>query len=80
MQQTGHRDKAGDGLVQARGPPACDNNAARRYDISGRPALVATGTVAGAPVVILIYDGTGKPYADVIRVSDCSLVRRQPLG
>lgn len=60
--------------------PACDNNAARRYDISGRPALVATGTVAGAPVVILIHDGTGRPYADVIRVSDCTLVRSQPLG
>ena len=51
------------------------------YDIfSGPPALVATGTVAGAPVVILIHDGTGRPYADVIRVSDCTLVRSQPLG
>jgi len=61
-------------------PPACDSTAARRINSPARPALVATGTVAGAPVVILIYHGAGKPYADVIRVSDCRFVRRQPLS
>jgi hypothetical protein len=60
--------------------PACDSTAAQRINSPARPAFVATGTVAGAPVVILIYNGAGKPYADVIRVSDCTLVRRQPLG
>ncbi|MDQ1512158.1 MAG: hypothetical protein QOG50_4002, partial [Actinomycetota bacterium] len=60
--------------------PACDDGAPGRYAISARRALVATGTVAGAPVVILIYDGAGRPYADVIRVRDCTLVRSQPLG
>jgi hypothetical protein len=60
--------------------PACDSDATRRIDSPARPALVATGTVAGAPVVILIYTGAGRPYANVIRVSDCTLVRSQPLG
>jgi len=60
--------------------PACGNAAAGRYDLSSPPALIASGTVSGAPVVILLYDGAGHPYADVIRVSDCTLVRRQPLG
>jgi hypothetical protein len=60
--------------------PACGSTAAGHYDLSSPPALIATGTASGAPVVILIYGGAGDPYADVIRVSDCTLVRRQPLG
>jgi hypothetical protein len=60
--------------------PACTAARLRSYDIAARPALIARGTVAGAPVVILIYDGSGNPYAYVIRVSDCSLVRKQSLG
>ena len=59
--------------------PACGSSGAH-YSVATRPALIATGTVSGQPVVILIYDGSGKPYADVIRVSDCTLVREQPLG
>lgn len=59
---------------------ACTATRLRGYDITARPALIARGTVAGAPVVILIYDGDGNPYAYVLRVSDCSLVRKQPLG
>jgi len=59
--------------------PACGSSGAR-YRVATRPALIATGTVSGQPVVILIYDGSGTPYADVIRVSDCTLVREQPLG
>jgi hypothetical protein len=60
--------------------PACTTERLRRYDITARPALIARGTVAGAPVMILIYDGSGHPYAYVIRVGDCSLVRKQSLG
>jgi hypothetical protein len=62
------------------GGPACTTAKLRSYDIKARPALIALGTVAGAPVTILIYDGSGSPYAYVIRVSDCSLVRKQSLG
>jgi hypothetical protein len=60
--------------------PGCAGAAARYYDASAPPARIATGTVSGAPVVILLYRGPGHPYADVIRVSDCALLRRQPLG
>ncbi|MDQ1479995.1 MAG: hypothetical protein QOI44_856, partial [Actinomycetota bacterium] len=62
------------------GGPACTTAKLRSYDITVRPALIARGTVSGAPVTILIYDGAGSPYAYVIRVSDCSLVRKQSLG
>jgi hypothetical protein len=62
------------------GGPACTTAKLRSYAIAVRPALIARGTVAGAPVTILIYDGSGNPYAYVIRVSDCSLVRKQSLG
>jgi hypothetical protein len=62
------------------GGPACTTSKLRSYDITVRPALIARGTVAGAPVTILIYDGSGNSYAYVIRVSDCSLVRKQSLG
>jgi hypothetical protein len=64
----------------ASGGPACTTTRLRSYDITTRPALIARGTVAGAPVAILIYEGSGNPYAYVIRVSDCSLVRKQSLG
>jgi hypothetical protein len=60
--------------------PACTAAKLRSYDVTVRPALVARGTVAGAPVTILIYDGSGHPFAYVIRVSDCSLVRKQSFG
>jgi hypothetical protein len=60
--------------------PACTAAKLRSYDVTVRPALVARGTVAGAPVTILIYDGSGHPFAYVVRVGDCSLVRKQSLG
>jgi len=60
--------------------PGCADAADRYYDASTPPALIASGTVSGAPVIILLYRGPGSPYADVIRVGDCTLVRRQPLG
>jgi hypothetical protein len=53
--------------------------AGSHYSFSSPPALVATGTVSGQRVLILIYEGRGSPYADVIRVSDCTLVRSLPL-
>jgi hypothetical protein len=60
--------------------PACSASRLQGYGITAVPALIARGTVDGAPVVILLYEDSGKPYADIIRVSDCALVRRQPLG
>jgi hypothetical protein len=60
--------------------PACTTARLRDYTAPDRPALIASGTVAGTPVVILIYDGAGAPYANVIRVSDCALIRKLPLG
>ncbi len=68
-----------DSSFATRAAPACTATRLRRYDITARPALIARGTVAGAPVLILLYDGAGHPYAYVIRVRDCSLVRKQPL-
>jgi hypothetical protein len=59
--------------------PAC-GAAGTHYSISTAPALVATGTVSGQRVLILIYEGSGTPYADLIRVSDCMIVRTQSLG
>jgi hypothetical protein len=59
--------------------PAC-GVAGTHYSISTAPALVATGTVSGQRVLILIYEGSGTPYADLIRVSDCMIVRTQSLG
>ncbi|HTK17160.1 MAG TPA: hypothetical protein VL769_12255 [Acidimicrobiia bacterium] len=67
-------------FAAADGGPACTIAKLRSYDITVRPALIARGTVAGSPVTILIYDGSGHPFAYVIRVSDCSLVRKQSLG
>jgi hypothetical protein len=60
--------------------PACTAARLRSFNVPAQPALIASGTVKGAPVVILIYDGSGSPYAYVIRVSDCALLRKQPLG
>jgi hypothetical protein len=59
--------------------PAC-SAAGVHYSYSIPPALIATGTVSGQRVLILIYEGAGTPYADVIRVSDCKLVRQLLLG
>ena len=59
--------------------PACSTPGAR-YSFSTAPALIATGTVSGQRVLILIYEGTETPYADVIRVSDCTIIRTQSLG
>jgi hypothetical protein len=59
--------------------PAC-GAAGAHYSFSTPPALVATGTVSGQRVLILIYEGAGTPYADVIRVADCTLVRHLLLG
>jgi hypothetical protein len=70
----------GDTSFAAAGGPACTAAKLRSYDITVPPVQIARGTVAGAPVTILIYDGSGSPYAYVIRVSDCSLVRKQSLG
>jgi hypothetical protein len=73
-------DSAANRSVAAAAAPACTTARLRDYAVPDRPALIATGTVAGAPVVILIYDGTGTPSAYVIRVSDCALVKKLPLG
>jgi hypothetical protein len=59
--------------------PACTAARLRDYTVPDRPALIASGTVGGAAVVILIYDGAGSPYANVIRVGDCSLLAKLPL-
>ena len=72
---------AADQLYATSAAPACTITKLQRANVPTRPALIASGTVAGnVPVVILIYAGPPSPYAYVIRVSDCSLVRKQPLG
>lgn len=64
-----------------RAAPACTTRRLRSYDITGTPALIARGTVDGAPVAILIYDREDVgAFAYVIRVRDCTLLRKQPLG
>jgi hypothetical protein len=76
----GARDQAASSFSALKGAvPAC-GTAGVHYSFSIPPALIATGTVSGRRVLILIYEGSGTPYADLIRVSDCTLVRRQLLG
>lgn len=69
-----------DALAAQSGSPACTPARLRSYNLPAQPALIASGTVNGARVVILIYDGNPTAYAYVIRVSDCALVRKQPLA
>lgn len=80
-QNSSGQDSAGSTSFNSlkRAVPACGTTGAH-YSISTPPALVATGTVSGQGVLILIYEGSGTPYADLIRVSDCMLVRTQRLG
>lgn len=60
---------------------SCTAAVQQRYAISSEPAIVGTGRISGAPVVILVFErGNGTDVAYIVRSQACALVRKQLLG